>query len=52
MARVEALFRRTRAATPAVGSNLRKKLEPDPRSPRFIKTVRGIGYRMGDGAPS
>ena len=30
-------------------SNLRRKLEPDPRAPRYVKTVRGIGYRMGDG---
>ncbi len=29
-------------------SNLRRKLEQDPRSPRYIKTVRGVGYRMGD----
>jgi len=27
-------------------SSLRKKLGDDPRSPRFIETVRGIGYRM------
>jgi DNA-binding response OmpR family regulator len=25
-------------------SHLRKKLSDDPRSPRIIKTVRGIGY--------
>jgi DNA-binding response OmpR family regulator len=30
-------------------SNLRRKLEPDSPSPRYIRTVRGIGYRMGDG---
>jgi DNA-binding response OmpR family regulator len=30
-------------------SNLRRKIEPDPRAPRYVKTVRGIGYRMGDG---
>jgi DNA-binding response OmpR family regulator len=23
---------------------LRKKIEPDPNSPRLIKTVRGVGY--------
>ncbi len=26
--------------------NLRKKLEPDPRNPRYIKTVFGIGYKF------
>jgi DNA-binding response OmpR family regulator len=30
-------------------SNLRRKLEPDARSTRYIRTVRGIGYRMGEG---
>lgn len=27
-------------------SNLRKKLEPDPARPRYIETVRGVGYRL------
>lgn len=27
-------------------SNLRKKLESDPTQPRFIETVRGVGYRF------
>jgi len=26
--------------------NLRKKLEPDPDHPRYIKTVRGVGYKL------
>lgn len=26
--------------------NLRKKIEPDPAQPRYIKTVFGVGYRM------
>jgi DNA-binding response OmpR family regulator len=25
---------------------LRKKLEPDPRQPRLIETVRGVGYKL------
>ena len=32
-------------------SKLRAKLEPDPKSPRYIKTVRGVGYVLAkDGA--
>lgn len=27
-------------------SNLRKKLEPEPARPRWIQTVRGVGYRF------
>ena len=26
--------------------NLRRKLEPDPRQPRYIKTVYGAGYKL------
>jgi len=29
-------------------SNLRQKLEPDPKRPHFIHTIYGIGYRLGD----
>ena len=29
--------------------NLRRKLADDPRSPAFVCTVRGVGYRMGAG---
>jgi two-component system alkaline phosphatase synthesis response regulator PhoP len=28
--------------------NLRRKLEPDPRSPRYVLTVFGVGYRFAD----
>jgi DNA-binding response OmpR family regulator len=30
--------------------HLRRKLGDDPGAPRFVKTIRGIGYRMGDGS--
>ncbi len=26
--------------------NLRRKIEPDPRNPRYVETVYGLGYRM------
>ncbi len=28
---------------------LRGKLGDDPKAPRFIRTIRGVGYRMGEG---
>jgi DNA-binding response OmpR family regulator len=31
-------------------ANLRRKLGDDPRRPRYVRTVRGVGYRMGPGA--
>jgi len=30
--------------------HLRKKLGDDPSSPRYVRTVRGVGYRMGEGS--
>jgi DNA-binding response OmpR family regulator len=35
-------------------SSLRKKLDDDPKNPRFIHTIRGVGYsirRPGSGPP-
>jgi DNA-binding response OmpR family regulator len=32
-------------------SKLRQKLGDDPRSPRYIRTVRGVGYRLDAGMP-
>ncbi len=29
-------------------ANLRRKIEPDVRKPRYIQTVHGVGYRFGD----
>jgi two-component system alkaline phosphatase synthesis response regulator PhoP len=28
--------------------NIRRKLEPDPREPRYIETVHGVGYRFAE----
>ncbi len=28
--------------------NIRRKLEPDPREPRYLLTVHGVGYRFAD----
>ncbi|MBW4463837.1 MAG: response regulator transcription factor [Pegethrix bostrychoides GSE-TBD4-15B] len=33
-------------------ARLRKKIEPDPASPTFVKTVIGVGYRFEDAAAS
>ena len=30
--------------------NIRRKLEPDPRSPQYLLTVYGIGYKLTDGS--
>lgn len=31
--------------------NIRKKIEPDPREPRYLLTVYGVGYRFSDDLP-
>ena len=31
--------------------NLRRKIEPNPREPRYVLTVYGVGYRVADPAP-
>jgi DNA-binding response OmpR family regulator len=31
-------------------AHLRRKLGDDPTSPRYVRTVRGVGYRMGEGS--
>jgi DNA-binding response OmpR family regulator len=31
--------------------NLRRKIEPDPSSPRYVETVHGVGYRLGVSTP-
>jgi DNA-binding response OmpR family regulator len=28
-------------------SNLRNKIEEDPKNPNYLVTVRGLGYKMG-----
>jgi DNA-binding response OmpR family regulator len=28
--------------------NIRRKLESDPREPRYLQTVHGVGYRFRD----
>jgi len=30
--------------------NLRRKIEPDPANPRYVQTVRGVGYRLESGS--
>jgi two-component system alkaline phosphatase synthesis response regulator PhoP len=29
-------------------SHIRDKIEPDPAQPRYIKTVRGVGYAFSE----
>jgi len=33
-------------------TRIRRKIEPDPKQPRFIQTVRGAGYLFSPGSPS
>jgi DNA-binding response OmpR family regulator len=32
-------------------SRLRHKLETDPKNPRFLKTIRGVGYMLAPDSP-
>ncbi len=32
--------------------HLRKKVEPDPKNPRYVQTVRGVGYRFANISPA
>ena len=27
-------------------SHIREKIEDDPKNPKYLKTIRGIGYKM------
>jgi len=36
----------TGRAVDAQVTRLRRKIEPDPKNPRYLQTVRGIGYRL------
>lgn len=40
-------FGETRAADVHI-QHIRQKIEPDPKNPRYIQTVRGAGYRFAD----
>ena len=31
-----------------VSDKLREKIEADPAHPEYIKTIRGLGYKLGD----
>jgi two-component system alkaline phosphatase synthesis response regulator PhoP len=28
--------------------HIRSKIEPDPKNPRYVQTVRGMGYRFAE----
>src|SRR5215217_6746563 len=40
-------FGETRAADVHI-QHIRRKIEPDPKTPRYVQTVRGIGYRFAE----
>ena len=40
-------FGEARAADVHV-QHIRQKIEPDPKNPRYVQTVRGVGYRFAD----
>jgi len=43
----EEFFGEARAADVHV-QHIRKKIEPDPKNPRYVQTVRGAGYKFAD----
>ena len=43
----EEFFGEARAADVHV-QHIRKKIEPDPKNPRYVHTVRGAGYKFAD----
>jgi DNA-binding response OmpR family regulator len=43
-----AAFESFERAIDAHVKNIRRKLEPEPRSPRYLLTVYGVGYRLAD----
>jgi DNA-binding response OmpR family regulator len=40
-------FGETRAADVHI-QHIRRKIEPDPKTPRYVQTVRGMGYRFAE----
>jgi two-component system phosphate regulon response regulator PhoB len=47
---LDAVWRETQFVTPrsvdVYVRRIREKIEPDPENPRYLKTVRGAGYRF------
>ena len=43
-----AAFEAYERAIDAHVKNIRRKIEPDPRAPRYLQTVYGVGYRFAE----